>query len=75
LEPRSSQHIPELTNAIFSIGIEEELAFRITGRKRRGQVWTHRGGIARDWLLPIGIGFAIFLAVEAEKASLRKLKS
>jgi magnesium-transporting ATPase (P-type) len=29
---------------------------------------------ASDWLLPIGIGFAIFLAVEAEKALLRKLK-
>ena len=30
---------------------------------------------ARDWLLPIGIGFVIFLAVEAEKALLRKMKS
>ena len=30
---------------------------------------------ALDWLLPIGIGFVIFLAVEAEKALLRKMKS
>ena len=30
---------------------------------------------ARDWLLPFGIGFVIFLAVEAEKALLRKMKS
>jgi hypothetical protein len=29
---------------------------------------------AKKWLLPIGIGLAIFLAVEAEKALLRKLK-
>ena len=28
----------------------------------------------RDWFLPIGIGVAIFLAVEAEKAFLRKLR-
>jgi magnesium-transporting ATPase (P-type) len=39
-------------------------------------LWFHSAPIAaRDWLLPIGIGFAIFLAVEAEKALLRKLKS
>jgi magnesium-transporting ATPase (P-type) len=39
-------------------------------------VWFHSAPLlARDWLLPIGIGFAIFLAVEAEKALLRKLKS
>jgi len=38
-------------------------------------LWFHSAPIAvRDWLLPIGIGFAIFLAVEAEKALLRKLK-
>jgi magnesium-transporting ATPase (P-type) len=30
---------------------------------------------ARDWLLPISIGFVIFLAVEAEKALLLKMKS
>lgn len=37
-------------------------------------LWFHSAPIAaRDWLLPIGI--AIFLAVEAEKALLRKLKS
>jgi hypothetical protein len=28
---------------------------------------------ARDWFLPIGIGVFIFLAVEAEKAVIRKL--
>ncbi len=38
-------------------------------------LWFHSAPIAvRDWLLPIGIGFVIFLAVEAEKALLRKLK-
>jgi len=38
-------------------------------------LWFHSAPIrARDWLLPIGIGFAIFLAVEAEKALLRKMK-
>ena len=30
---------------------------------------------ARDWFLPVGIGFAIFLAVEAEKSLLRKMTS
>lgn len=35
-------------------------------------VWFHSAPIApRDWLLPIGIGLAIFLVVEAEKAFLR----
>ena len=39
-------------------------------------LWFHSAPIrARDWLLPIGIGFAIFLAVEAEKAFLRKKKA
>jgi potassium/sodium efflux P-type ATPase len=38
-------------------------------------LWFHSAPIpARDWLLPIGIGFVIFLAVEAEKALLRKMK-
>ena len=38
-------------------------------------VWFHSAPIpARDWLLPIGIGFAIFLAVEGEKALVRTLK-
>ncbi len=38
-------------------------------------LWFHSAPIpARDWLLPIGIGFAIFLAVEAEKAILRRAK-
>jgi magnesium-transporting ATPase (P-type) len=38
-------------------------------------LWFHSAPIrARDWLLPIGIGFAIFLAVEAEKAVVRKMK-
>ena len=38
-------------------------------------LWFHSAPIpASDWLLPIGIGFAIFLAVEAEKALLRRLK-
>jgi magnesium-transporting ATPase (P-type) len=39
-------------------------------------LWFHSAPIsARDWLMPIGIGFVIFLAVEAEKALLRKMKS
>ena len=38
-------------------------------------LWFHSAPIgARDWLLPIGIGFVIFLAVEAEKGLLRKMK-
>jgi magnesium-transporting ATPase (P-type) len=38
-------------------------------------LWFHSAPIgARDWFLPIGIGFAIFLAVEAEKALVRTLK-
>ncbi len=38
-------------------------------------VWFHSAPIpVRDWLLPIGIGLAIFLAVEGEKALLRTLK-
>jgi magnesium-transporting ATPase (P-type) len=38
-------------------------------------LWFHSAPVrARDWLLPIGIGFVIFLAVEAEKALLRKTK-
>jgi magnesium-transporting ATPase (P-type) len=38
-------------------------------------LWFHSAPIpARDWLLPIGIGFAIFLAVEGEKALVRTLK-
>jgi magnesium-transporting ATPase (P-type) len=38
-------------------------------------LWFHSAPIgARGWLLPIGIGFVIFLAVEAEKALLRKMK-
>ena len=38
-------------------------------------VWFHSAPIpARDWLLPIGIGFSIFLAVEGEKALFRTLK-
>jgi magnesium-transporting ATPase (P-type) len=37
--------------------------------------WFHSAPIPpSDWLLPIGIGFVIFLAVEAEKSLLRKLK-
>ena len=30
---------------------------------------------ARDWFLPVGIGFAIFLAVEAEKSLVQKMVS
>jgi hypothetical protein len=38
-------------------------------------LWFHSAPIpARDWLLPIGIGFAVFLAVEGEKALVRTLK-
>jgi calcium-translocating P-type ATPase len=38
-------------------------------------LWFHSAPIpAGDWLLPMVIGFAIFLAVEAEKAILRRLK-
>ena len=38
-------------------------------------VWFHSAPIpARDWLLPIGIGLAIFLTVEGEKAVFRTLK-
>jgi magnesium-transporting ATPase (P-type) len=38
-------------------------------------LWFHSAPIpAGDWLLPLGIGFVIFLAVEAEKAILRSLK-
>ncbi len=37
-------------------------------------LWFHSAPIrARDWLFPIGIGFVIFLAVEAEKALVRKM--
>lgn len=37
--------------------------------------WFHSAPIpVSDWLLPIGIGFVIFLAVEAEKSLLRRLK-
>ena len=39
-------------------------------------LWFHSTPIApRDWLLPIGIGIFIFLAVEAEKAVMRRLTS
>ncbi len=38
-------------------------------------LWFHSAPIpAREWLLPIVIGFIIFLLVEAEKAVLRKIK-
>jgi magnesium-transporting ATPase (P-type) len=38
-------------------------------------LWFHSAPIpARDWFLPVGIGFVIFLAVEAEKALLQKKK-
>jgi magnesium-transporting ATPase (P-type) len=38
-------------------------------------LWFHSAPIrARDWFLPIGIGAFIFLAVEVEKAVLRRLK-
>jgi magnesium-transporting ATPase (P-type) len=38
-------------------------------------LWFHSAPIsARDWFLPIGIGFFIFLAVEAEKAVVRRVK-
>jgi magnesium-transporting ATPase (P-type) len=38
-------------------------------------LWFHSTPVsARDWFLPVGIGLAIFLAVEAEKAVVRKLK-
>ena len=38
-------------------------------------LWFHSTPLAaHHWLLPIIIGFAIFLAVEAEKALLRKMK-
>jgi calcium-translocating P-type ATPase len=38
-------------------------------------LWFHSAPVsALDWLLPIGIGLAIFLAVEAEKALVQKLK-
>jgi magnesium-transporting ATPase (P-type) len=38
-------------------------------------LWFHSAPIsAVDWFLPIGIGLAIFLAVEAEKVFVRKLK-
>src|SRR5215472_8560020 len=38
-------------------------------------LWFHSAPIgARDWFLPIGIGVFIFLAVEAEKAVIRRLK-
>jgi magnesium-transporting ATPase (P-type) len=38
-------------------------------------VWFHSAPIpAGDWLLPIGIGFVIFLTVEGEKALVRTLK-
>ncbi len=38
-------------------------------------LWFHSAPIpASDWLLPLGIGFAIFLVVEAEKAVLNRLK-
>jgi hypothetical protein len=36
--------------------------------------WFHSTPLAAaDWLLPIGIGLAIFLAVEGEKAVARRL--
>ena len=39
-------------------------------------LWLHSAPIApRDWFLPIGIGVFIFLAVEAEKAVVRRLTS
>ena len=39
-------------------------------------LWFHSAPIrARDWFLPIGIGVFIFLAVEAEKAVVRRLTS
>jgi len=39
-------------------------------------LWFHSAPIpARDWFLPIGIGIFVFLAVEAEKAVVRKLVS
>ena len=39
-------------------------------------LWFHSAPIGpRDWLVPIVVGFAIFLAVEAEKAFLRKRKA
>jgi magnesium-transporting ATPase (P-type) len=38
-------------------------------------LWFHSAPIgARDWFLPIGIGAFVFLAVEAEKAFIRRLK-
>jgi magnesium-transporting ATPase (P-type) len=38
-------------------------------------LWFHSAPIgARDWFLPIGIGAFVFLAVEAEKAVIRRLK-
>ena len=38
-------------------------------------LWFHSAPIpASDWLLPIAIGFVIFLAVEAEKSLLWRLK-
>jgi magnesium-transporting ATPase (P-type) len=38
-------------------------------------LWFHSAPIApRDWFLPIGIGVFIFLAVEAEKAVVRRIK-
>lgn len=38
-------------------------------------LWFHSAPIgARDWFVPIGIGVFIFLAVEAEKAFIRRLK-
>ncbi|MBV8586832.1 MAG: cation-transporting P-type ATPase [Verrucomicrobia bacterium] len=38
-------------------------------------LWFHSAPIsARDWFLPIGIGVLIFLAVEAEKAAVRRIK-
>ena len=38
-------------------------------------LWFHSAPIpASDWLLPIGIGFVIFLAVEGEKSVLRRLE-
>ena len=37
-------------------------------------LWFHSAPIRpRDWFLPIGIGIFIFLAVEAEKAMVRRL--
>jgi hypothetical protein len=39
------------------------------------KLWFNSAPIpASDWLLSIGIGFAMFLAVEAEKAIPRRLK-